>query len=144
MAARSDLASGTCSIHPLSPRTGDDEHVSLGGWRSSGNAHFVGHSSWRRERTYRRASGGCSARVKMSSGTTIGIVHAHLVGRSKIDLTSISDTKMFGMCRIQYDKEISYLYPTKRCLVCVGYNPTRKYVVSVGYNPNSSDGRKSI
>ena len=114
-----------------------------------GNAHFVGHSS-RRERTYRRASGGCSARRKISSGTTIGIVHTHFVGRSKIDLTSISDpkmfgmcrtefvgrskidltsisnTKMFGMCRIQYGKEISYLYPTKKYVVSVGYNPNRK------------------
>ena len=115
MAARSDLASGTCSIPKADDDDGDDEHVSLGGWRSSGNAHFVGHSSWRRERTYRRASGGCSARRKISSGTMIGIVHTHFVGRSKIDLTSISDPKMFGMCRIQSDKEI-----------CVGYNPTRK------------------
>ena len=39
-------------------------------------------------------------------------------GRKSI-LTSISDTKMFGMCRIQYDKEISYLYPTKKYVVSV-------------------------
>ena len=82
--------------------------IALGGWEQCGNAHFVGHSSWR------------SARRKISSGTTIGIVHAHFVGRSKIDLTSISDPKMFGMCRIQYGKEISYLYPTKKYVVSVG------------------------
>ena len=75
-----------------------------------------------------------SARRKISSGTTIGIVHAHFVGRSKIDLTFISDTKMFGMCRIQYGKEISHLYPTKKYVVSVGYNPnrtTRKYCIYI-------------
>ena len=104
MAARSDLASGTCSIHPLSPRTGGlcrrvgAAHFAGRVEEQCGNAHIVGHSSWR------------SARRKISSGTTIGIVHAHFVGRSKIDLTSISDPKMFGMCRIQSDQEI--------CCIC--------------------------
>ena len=103
------------SAHPLHMQVMPSIHnkIALGGWEQCGNAHFVGHSSWR------------SARRKISSGTTIGIVHAHFVGRSKIDLTSISDTKMFGMCRIQYGKEISYLYPTKKYVVSVGYNPNR-------------------
>ena len=41
MAARSDLASGTCSIPKADDDDGDDEHdVSLGGWRSSVGMHI--------------------------------------------------------------------------------------------------------
>ena len=56
MAARSDLASGTCSIPKADDDDGDDEHVSLGGWRSSVGMHI-------------------------SSGTKAGIGHARFAGR---------------------------------------------------------------
>ena len=55
MAARSDLASGTCSIPKADDDDGDDEHVSLGGWRSSVGMHI-------------------------SSGTAAGAGNAHIVG----------------------------------------------------------------
>ena len=48
MAARSDLASGTCSIHPLSPRTG-------GLCRRVGAARFAGRVGAVWECTFRRA-----------------------------------------------------------------------------------------
>ena len=93
MAARSDLASGTCSIPKADDDDGDDEHVSLGGWRSSVGMHISSGTA-----------AGAVREGRFPQAQLIGFVHAHFVGRSKIDLTSISDPKMFGMCRIQSDQ----------------------------------------
>ena len=75
------------------------QHISLGGWRSSVGMHISSGTA-----------AGAVREGRFPQAQLIGIVHAHFVGRSKIDLTSISDPKMFGMCRIQSDQEI--------CCIC--------------------------